>query len=303
MGHAKRDELEMVSLELAQAEMIRRGKIAEDLIKIERPDLINLFLTYQNEAVAARKFLERSLIELDAGAEILEVGGGTLALATQLASEGFSVTTVEPVGEGFSGISFIMQVFKEISNEEDLKFNLNLSPIEVCEFEQKFDFIFSINVMEHLHDPYSVLFQMNKNMKPNGRYRFFCPNYDFPYEPHFDKWIYSRKNGAFFLKPNLTSKATIDSNDSKQLYQSINFLTLRKIKFFLNKHNFVFNTNKNAFYEILSRSINDSGLQKRHSSLHKVVLLIEKIGLLWLAKLIPVNFQPIIDMTIYKTKV
>jgi hypothetical protein len=65
----------MVSLELAQDEMIRRGKIAEDLIKLERPELFNLFLTYQNEAVAARKFLEHSLIELDTGAEVLEVGG------------------------------------------------------------------------------------------------------------------------------------------------------------------------------------------------------------------------------------
>ena len=65
----------MISLELAQEAMVRRGKIAESLIAPERPELIGLFITYQNEAIAARKFLDSSLIELDAGAEILEVGG------------------------------------------------------------------------------------------------------------------------------------------------------------------------------------------------------------------------------------
>jgi hypothetical protein len=108
----------MVSVESAVEAMIRRGKIAKDLIALERPELADLFLTYQNEAVAARKLRESSLIELDSGAEILEVGGGVLALAIQLASEGFKVTTVEPVGEGFSGISFMMTIFLEITETQ-----------------------------------------------------------------------------------------------------------------------------------------------------------------------------------------
>ena len=65
----------MVSLESAEEAMVRRGRIAEGLIVLERPDLIDLFLTYQNEAIAARKFLQSSLIELNPEAEILEVGG------------------------------------------------------------------------------------------------------------------------------------------------------------------------------------------------------------------------------------
>ena len=65
----------MVSLETAQEAMVRRGKIAEGMIALERPELIDLFSTYQNEAIVARKFFESSLIELDSGAEILEVGG------------------------------------------------------------------------------------------------------------------------------------------------------------------------------------------------------------------------------------
>jgi hypothetical protein len=74
--------------------------------------------------------------------------GGILALAIQLASEGFTVMTVEPVGEGFTGISFIMGVFMQVAQKEELVFNLIKSPIEECSFHSNFDFIFSINVME-----------------------------------------------------------------------------------------------------------------------------------------------------------
>ena len=303
MEYAKRSELEMVLLETAEADMARRGKIAEGLILIERPELIDLFLTYQNEATAARKFLERSLIELDSGAEILEVGGGILALGIQLASEGFKVTSVEPVGEGFTSISFIMDTFLEIARKENLSFTLIKSPIEDCKFNHIFDFIYSINVMEHLKDPYSVLLQMVTNLRKGGKYRFFCPNYDFPYEPHFGKWIFARKNGAFHLAADLASRARIDLADSDGLYEYINFLTLRKLHLFLAKNKLDFQENKNAFYEILVRSITDSGLEERHRSLHKVVLLIEKLGLLRMAKLLPSNFQPIIDMSITKIKV
>jgi SAM-dependent methyltransferase len=292
----------MALLETAQEEMIRRGKIAECLIAAERPELIDLFLTYQNEAIAAREFLESNLSKLNSGAQILEVGGGILALAVQLASEGFTVTTVEPVGEGFTGISYIMKVFSEIAQSENLKFNLIESPIEDFECDHKFDFIFSINVMEHLKDPYSVLIQMSSALEFGGKYRFFCPNYDFPYEPHFGKWIFSRKNTAFHLKPKIANESKIDLIDSNGLYLSINYLTQRKIKSFLTKHKLVFQSNTNAFYEILIRSLRDSGLQERHRVLYKTVLIINQIGLLRLARLFPVNFQPIIDMTILKVK-
>ena len=94
-----------------------------------------------------------------------------------------------------------MKVLSEIAQSENLKFSLIESPIEDFEYDHKFDFIFSINVMENLKDPYSVLIQMNSALKFGGKYRFFCPNYDFPYEPHFGKWIFSRKTQYFTSSP------------------------------------------------------------------------------------------------------
>ena len=51
--------------------MIRRGRIAQGLIALVRPDLINLFLIYQNDAIGACKFLKSNLIELNPRAKTL----------------------------------------------------------------------------------------------------------------------------------------------------------------------------------------------------------------------------------------
>ena len=145
----------MESLEKSLEEIIHRGKKVEELIVQERPELLEVFFTYQNEAVSARMLIQKSLIHLAPDAKLLEVGGGVLALAIQLAKEGFEVTSVEPIGDGFSDIFWIMERYLIIAQEEKIRFALISDPIEKCLFDTKFDFIFSINVMEHLKNPYA----------------------------------------------------------------------------------------------------------------------------------------------------
>ena len=299
MGYAKRSDLEVVSLKSAEESMNRRGRIAESLITLERPELIDLFLTYQNEAIAARKFLENSLIELDSGAEVLEVGGGILALAIQLASEGFKVTSVEPVGEGFTDIAYIMKIFAEIGKDENLKFNLVESPIEDCRFNHKFEFIFSINVMEHLKDPYLVLIKIVDFLASKGKYRFFCPNYDFPYEPHYSKWIFRRMNNAYFLSESRAATSKLDYQSNPGLHRSLNYLTVKKLRgAFKDLIDMEIRFNKIAFYDLARREMNDSVLANRHKKLVILVLAIDLVGLLPLLKMFPCEYSPIIDAEI-----
>jgi 2-polyprenyl-3-methyl-5-hydroxy-6-metoxy-1,4-benzoquinol methylase len=289
----------MVLLKSAEEAMTARGKIAQDLILLERPELIDLFFTYQNEALAARRFLDSSLNHLDSGSEILEVGGGILALAIQLASEGFMVTTVEPVGAGFNGISYIMGIFTKIARKENVTFNLMESPIEDCAFDNKFDFIFSINVMEHLKDPYTVLIQMSNVLKSGGNYRFLCPNYDFPYEPHFSKWLWRRRGNSFYLEATRAKGLKLDLNQHKGLYDSLNFITLRKLKAFSHENEIHFSYNKFALTNLISRALHDSNLQSRHRGLTVAIKILRFSGLLKTAKYLNPNFQPIIDGTVF----
>jgi 2-polyprenyl-3-methyl-5-hydroxy-6-metoxy-1,4-benzoquinol methylase len=290
----------MISLERALDEMVQRGKFAEEQILLKRPDLLDLFFTYQNEALAARKFLHSSLLKLDNGAQILEIGGGILALATQLASEGFKVSSVEPIGEGFSGIAIIMQIFSEIMENKDTIFELIETPIEDYEPDKKFDFIFSVNVMEHLKDPYSVLLQSLEKLEPGGEYRFICPNYDFPYEPHFGKFLYRRSGGSFVLP---LARATHHSyKDSEGLFNSINWITVKKIRHFSKKYNFKVKFNRYAFGDLLVRAFEDELIRKRHPILATLLKPIAFLRISFLASLMPVEIQPTMDVSLEKSK-
>ena len=293
----------MASLEISLEKMAKRGKIVEDLIKLERPELLHLFFTYQNEATAARKLLDSSLIDITSGVEILEVGGGILALTIQLASEGFKVTTVEPVGVGFAGIAFIMKIYKEVAEKEKVEFNLIEYPIEDCKFDQKFDFIFSINVMEHLTDPYSSLLKISRLLARGGIYRFICPNYDFPYEPHFAKWIFLRQNKAFYLRQKRAELLLVSQQEAFGLYQSLNFITFSRIKKFSDDNKIVIRSNRDAFYDLLQRARQDVLLGERHSGLTSIMKIVYLLKLHYFAKLVPLRFQPVMDVEATRSKV
>lgn len=288
----------MISLEDARFEMIRRGKIVEGLITSEKPELYELFTIYQNEALESRKILHNSLIQLEKGASLLEVGGGILALATQLASEGYEVTTVEPVAEGFTGINYIMTVFTRVAESEKLQFKFVNAPIEDCKFDHVYDFVFSINVMEHLKDPYTILNDLLELTKYNGSYRFICPNYDFPYEPHFAKWLFLRKNSSFYLSRKRMRKGNVFLADRDGLYESLNFITYKRIMKNLDKDRYSISVNHNALYDLTTRVLIDDKLQARHRFLYKVVIWLNKLHLLKIGKVVPVSFQPTLDITI-----
>jgi hypothetical protein len=71
VGNRTRSEVEIAYLEIIEEAMVRRGRIAQGLIVLVTPDLINLFLIYQNDDMGARKFLKSNLNELNPRAKTL----------------------------------------------------------------------------------------------------------------------------------------------------------------------------------------------------------------------------------------
>lgn len=298
VGEYANRRLPLTELGEALYQMQRRGKEVEDLVSLEKPELLSLFIMYQNEALEARKLLHENLLHIGQNARVLEVGGGILALAVQLASEGYRITTVEPVGDGFTGITWIMDKFSLIAKRENLTINLLQSQIENCAFEEKFTFIFSINVMEHLSNPYSVLIQLSQLLTNNGFYRFICPNYDFPYEPHFRKWLSRRHHGSFILEPSRVNSNFLSESESIGLYKSLNYITLRKIQKHARQHQLQTIPNKNALHALLIRSMEDQQLRNRHPALGRLISLLFTKKTLTITKFFPSFIQPTMDVTI-----
>lgn len=110
---------------------------------------------------------------------ILEVGGG-IHLLTSFLNQEYKITSVEP--SGFTGFT------DEIRNQVIKKNNLKVYTTTLEEFktDEKFDFIFSMNVLEHTKNITEHLNSCLKLLKDDNSVIFIqCPNYTFPFEPHF----------------------------------------------------------------------------------------------------------------------
>jgi hypothetical protein len=79
------------------------------------PELRPLFDTMAAEARFARRWLSEDLARLPVNAALLEVGGGVFLLSCQLAAEGFAITAIGPIGEGFGEFRQLGDIVLELA--------------------------------------------------------------------------------------------------------------------------------------------------------------------------------------------
>ena len=130
-----------------------------------------------------------------------------LLLSCALQSAGYQLSAVEPAGIGFSHIDRLREIVLGYATDRGCRPELLSIKAEQIVADAEFDFAFSMNVMEHVDDVPLVLRRIVSALRPGAAYRFVCPNYRFPYEPHFDMPRCSRSRspvesfGAVFSGP------------------------------------------------------------------------------------------------------
>jgi 2-polyprenyl-3-methyl-5-hydroxy-6-metoxy-1,4-benzoquinol methylase len=155
-------------------------------------------------------------------ARILEVGAGYGLASICLAMMGFSVTALEPGDTGFKAYIGTSAAFARVC---EIKLDHIETGAETANFidRPKFDLIVSNNVLEHVH----VLDQATGNLvlalKDDGIMIHSCPNYAFPYEPHFGIPLI-----PFF--PLLTKYLLPKKISTSDVWASLNFVTSFRIK-------------------------------------------------------------------------
>jgi len=262
------------------------------------PALQDIFEIYAAEAKFGRSFIDADLKKLQDCASILEVGAGSMILSCQLAMEGFAVTALEPSGVGFSHFSKLRSIVLEQASKIGGMPKMLLLPAEELVDKNQYDFAFSINVMEHVENVACVVDRVAESLHPAGVYHFTCPNYLFPYEPHF--------NIPIILNKKITSilfHKTIVSNgmpDPLGTWSSLNWISILKLnKIAKENKNFRMKLNKNLISETIERALTDVCFANRRSSWMKVILIfIVKIKCHKLLRLFPAVVQPIIDCEI-----
>ena len=138
---------------------------------------------YQNAKVDAIHCFTSIDKYLDKDKKILEVGGG-IHLLTSFLHQNYDITSIEPAG--FTG--FTDQLRNKILDQHKLK--VYTTTVEEFTTDTKFDFIFSMNVLEHTDDIKQHIISCMNLLKDEHSLLFIqCPNYTFPFEPHFYKWF------------------------------------------------------------------------------------------------------------------
>lgn len=264
-----------------------------------QPDLLPLFDVFANEARFGRAWLDSDLAVLPSGSKVLEVGAGALLLSCQLAREGFAVTALEPLGDGFSSFLQLQALVRRRAAEAGIVFEIIDQTVEAFAVENTYRFAYSINVMEHIQDVGSGLTAVCRSLADGGRYRFTCPNYLFPYEPHFDLPTFLSKA----LTQRMLWSRIVNSRqvaEPEAMWHSLNWINPLQVARVLRRiAGCQFGFDKRVFERALERMSSDAQFAGRRSRPVRLVsTLVVRCGLHRLPRFLPAWMLPVIDCTI-----
>lgn len=263
-------------------------------------DLEPLFNICAAEARFGASVIESDLHHLSPRDQILEIGGGVLLLACYLRKEGYAVTTVEPAGSGFSHFFRLRKIVLDYASDGGFKPAFFMMPAEALEFVTKFDYAFSINVMEHVNDVALVLRRVLSAIKRGGCYHFLCPNYLFPYEPHFNiPTLFSKAlTQCLFGKKIRSSKRVADPEG---LWMSLNWISVPYVRYICHNEGVEPVFDRAVSYRFIKRALHDNDFQRRRGSLIlRMLRAVDRLSMTRLTLLVPVICQPAMDCLIVR---
>jgi len=270
-------------------------------VETEKPHLRRLFDIMAGEARFARAWLDEDLRRLPMAAPVLEVGGGVFLLTCQLAREGFSVTAIEPIGAGFGSFEELGVMVLELAAREGAEPTIVRCKAEDFRSAMQYALAFSVNVMEHIEAPDQAVARVSAALSVGGSYRFLCPNYLFPYEPHFNiPTIGGKALTARLMRRRIEGSSSVD--DPAGLWKSLNWITVPDVRRMARSDGSLglhFRTSTLTW--MLERALSDGEFAKRRAGwMVSAIGMLRKLGLLRLASFIPAVFQPIMDVRLTK---
>lgn len=218
---------------------------------------------------------------LSPGARILEVGSGMGLLAGYLGSRGLGITALEPGLGGFGVSAALARAVQDRPEFAGLS-RLDLPAEQLSpQTHGKFDFIYSVNVLEHIPLLEDALSAMGSALADGGTMLHTCPNYTVPYEPHFGVALipfFPRWTGPLFGK-----------GGHEELWDSLNFITAGRVKRICRRHAMSVEFQPGVLHQAFLRLEQDPEFRKRQSSgpVVRLFLFLKASGLLSLLRFVP----------------
>ena len=271
--------------------------IVKEHLEHQAPQLLPLLETMSGEARFAMSWLADDLKALPEAADILEIGGGSFLLSCELARRGFAVTTVEPTGSGFDRLEELGNVVLELAARESAVPSIVRCKAEEFAAERHFGFAFSVNVMEHVEAPDIAVRRVSTALAPGASYRFLCPNYVFPYEPHFNMPTLGSKRLTERLWGHRIYSST-NVNDPTGLWNSLNWITVPQVRRIAAADpSLSVAFERRTFGRMVERAIGDPVFARRRAPwMVTAAKVLRSTRLLRLATLVPATCQPLMDV-------
>ena len=264
---------------------------------------IDRLALYVNEA----KFIY-SLIEKELDVEPMnfyEIGSGIGLLSRMIAEKGHTVIATEPATSGFGVVKVLQKVIEKSFNTET-KVPVYYSETAEELFttlqseHKKFNYIFCANVVEHVINLPKFFDSIIPLISQNGTFRFVCPNYAIPYEPHFGFiTLFSKKLTFKFQKRKILEMEKQRKENLIEFYNELSFPNIQKINKKLKNSNCEIIYSRSATLEYVKRATNDGIFIARK---RVISFLVSKSGKLLpiIIKILPKSILPIIDCRILK---
>lgn len=253
-----------------------------------------------SEAEFGYRYVKDYCEQLEPGCRVLEIGCGSGILLAMLSSEFKSLTFkgIEPFGDGFSSLLRL--------NEAVRNSGVHIDQIGYEEYDstESFDLIFCVNVFEHVEDWQHFLRQVTGMLGDTGKLLILCPNYGFPYEPHFKIPVVVNKGITYKLFKKHIQNFEV-SDDSAGLWQSLNFVKKRQVFNYLNQSpettNLIGLDDTGIIDKMISRIDDDAEFAKRQRVLGTIARLLQRTGLLNIVKWFA-NYLPYMKLEISRAK-
>lgn len=265
-------------------------QIAEGL----NPQLLKDFATFYEESKFGLELIIEDLSQVTKNTNILEIGSGIGLLSQYLASKGYRVTSIEPGGQGFGMMSNLQEHVSKYFGLTNSNFIFHHSTIEEFNPNSKYGYIISINVFEHIKDPFQGLRITKSLLEEGGFARIITPNYAVPYEPHFHVPIFFSKELTFVIfRPRILNFKCFDPVG---LWDSLNWISIDKVQRMLISESIPYSLSLRATQMYFQRFEGQNQFVARKGQFFKFFA----INLKFLLKFLPQRLYPILDLTVIK---
>ncbi len=222
-----------------------------------------------------------------------------MLLSVQLQREGYQVTALEPIGAGFSSFVELQSLVLKFATAAGYAPAVLPVAVEDLEIKGVFDFAFSVNVMEHVTSVNHALANVLSALKPGRSYRFTCPNYAFPYEPHFNiPTLFSKKLTERLFRVQIFNSRRVA--DPVGMWASLNWISVRSVSRAIEGiPGGVVRFERAILRDILVRVVVDDQFASRRSGWVKIFArLIVQCRVHHLLTRLPASLSPIMDCSV-----